>query len=117
MRLFNCGILGNTWVVNLSSVEENPVLADFLGYTDRSTKNIHIRDIRKSPAGPGVGKVEEIMRSTLRHELAHAMLFECGMMDTREYSHEQIADWIQMKFHDMEVLISHSERQLNNNIL
>lgn len=112
MKTFIAKVFGSTWGINIATIQEKPLLESMLGYTDRSINSIFIRDLQKNPLGDGLECPENIMVSTLRHELTHAALFECGLMDTREYTHEQIADWVGKKLHPFCALVDDCETKM-----
>lgn len=113
MESFDLTVFGERWEINVANLEERPLLKSYLGYADRSSKRIYIRDLRKDPTELDLERLDLIMASTLRHEVTHAGLFECGMMDSREFDHEQIADWLQMKIHPLYETIREGERRLS----
>ena len=68
------------------------------GYIDVSTKKIYLHDISNSE----LGDKEEEMRSTIRHELIHAFLYESGLGFNCEWAlDETIVDWFALQFPKM----------------
>lgn len=111
---FDLNVCGVRWEVIVATPEDRPLLKSCLGYADRSSKRIYIKDLRREPDERDMERLDLIMAETIRHELVHAWLFECGMMDEREFDHERIADWLQMKIHPLYEAILDGERRLSD---
>lgn len=113
MEPFALKVCGVSWEVIVATPENRPLLKSYLGYADRSSKRIYIKDLRREPDERDMERLDLIMAETIRHELIHAWLFECGMMDSREFDHERIADWLQMTIHPLYETILDGERWLS----
>ncbi len=94
---FKLIIFGEEWTVLLSDVDQHPILGEVSGYTDWTVKQIIIKDARKYQSKMDMDDQRAFMKSTLRHEIVHAALFESGLPDDRSYSHETIASWLEFK--------------------
>lgn len=94
MREFSTEILGSTWTVLFRTEAEDARLKEVGGFTDWTTREIVIADVRSDY---NVRAVEESMYHVLRHELVHAFLFESGLGYDWEHSDlgqdETTVDW------------------------
>lgn len=88
-------ILGHQWRV-LERIEEcDERLAEVLGYCDQYTRTIVVSDMKNVVKDPmAVGNIKELKNKTLRHEIIHAVLGECGLRDCSEWAeNEEMVDW------------------------
>ena len=97
----NCtvNILGSEWRVKFGTVKEYPNLEDMDGYTDSSTREIIVDDMKSQQDMPGSKKnMEEYKKQVVRHEIIHAFLCESGL-DTNSGAsdnwaiNEEMVDW------------------------
>lgn len=80
MQDFKFNILGSEWTVKFGTVEEYPNLEDMDGYTDSSTREIIVDDMKSQQDMPGSKKnMEEYKKQVVRHEIIHAFLCESGL--------------------------------------
>lgn len=99
MQDFKVNILGSEWTVKFGTVEEYPNLEDMDGYTDSSTREIIVDDMKSQQDMPGSKKnMEEYKKQVVRHEIIHAFLRESGL-DTNSGAcdnwaiNEEMVDW------------------------
>lgn len=99
MQDFKFNILGSEWTVKFGKVEEYPNLEDMDGYTDSSTREIIVDDMKSQQDMPGSKKnMEEYKKQVVRHEIIHAFLRESGL-DTNSGAcdnwaiNEEMVDW------------------------
>lgn len=99
MQDFKFNILGSEWTVKFGTVEEYPNLEDMDGYTDSSTREIIVDDMKSQQDMPGSKKnMEEYKKQVVRHEIIHAFLCESGL-DTNSGAcdnwaiNEEMVDW------------------------
>jgi hypothetical protein len=99
MQDFKVNILGSEWTVKFGTVEEYPNLEDMDGYTDSSTREIIVDDMKSQQDMPGSKKnMEEYKKQVVRHEIIHAFLCESGL-DTNSGAsdnwaiNEEMVDW------------------------
>lgn len=99
MQDFKFNILGSEWTVKFGTVEEYPNLEDMDGYTDSSTREIIVDDMKLQQDMPGSKKnMEEYKKQVVRHEIIHAFLCESGL-DTNSGAcdnwaiNEEMVDW------------------------
>lgn len=115
MITFEINIFGQPYSVRIGKRGEMPpCLKDKSGYCDRSIHEIGIREIRNSPQFGDMQDLAARMKETLRHEIVHAALFESGLIDNRNYDHEEIADWLSIKAHALHEIMADAERMLDN---
>lgn len=113
MKQFTISVFGKEWRVLVGIREELPPCIDgYAGYADFSIRQIGLLEIRDSCDSHDLQDLLERMKETLRHEITHAALFECGLRDNREYNHEQIADWVCINVHYLHWLMLEAEKQL-----
>ena len=75
------------------------------GYCDTTIKTIVVSDMSESAGKPGAkADLEHYMRKVIRHELLHAILFECGLSCNSWGENEEIVDWIAIQFPKLEAL-------------
>lgn len=92
-----CKILGKNWNVIFADEKDNAYLSNYEGYTDRTSRKIVIKNQFKNEKL----KLENpafIIKTTIRHELIHAFLFESGLAycsnDIEAWAtNEEMIDW------------------------
>jgi predicted Fe-S protein YdhL (DUF1289 family) len=115
MTLFEINVFGQPYTVRIGKRNEMPsCMKDKSGYTDRSIHEIGIWEIRNSTQHNDMQDLASKMKETLRHEIVHAALFESGLLDNRNYDHEEIADWLSIKAHALHEIMADAERMLDN---
>lgn len=99
MQDFKVNILGSEWSVKFGNEEEYPDLSEMDGYTDLSTREIVVDDMKASQGQIGA-KVDlgSYQKQVVRHEIIHAFLLESGL-DSNSNSvgswavNEEMVDW------------------------
>nr|DAL66598.1 MAG TPA: hypothetical protein [Caudoviricetes sp.] len=80
MQDFKVNILGSEWSVKFGNEKEYPNLAEMDGYTDSSTKDIVVDDMKTSCGQVGSkADLESYQKQVVRHEIIHAFLAESGL--------------------------------------
>ena len=99
MQDFKVNILGSEWSVKFGNEEEYPNLAEMDGYTDLSTREIVVDDMKASQGQIGAkADLESYQKQVVRHEIIHAFLLESGL-DSNSNSadswavNEEMVDW------------------------
>lgn len=115
MKQFPIDIFGSRWVVLIGTRKELTTLSnDNAGEADISIRQIQVLDSSESQGVVGkCADQTECMKGTIRHEIAHAALWECAMCGGRTFDHEQIADWVDMKHHALHAVIVEAERNFD----
>ena len=99
MQDFKVNILGSEWSVKFASKEEYPNLAEMDGYTDPSTREIVVDDMKASQGQIGVkADLESYQKQVVRHEIIHAFLLESGLGSSSNSAdgwamNEEMVDW------------------------
>lgn len=91
-------VLGSTYTVRCMSEDENPLLKDCDGYTDKTTRQIVVA---AAPPDCELGAYTVYYKKVLRHEIIHAFLFESGLHESwkHEEGHDEVyVDWIAVQF-------------------
>lgn len=86
-------------------------LSDDSGLTDVSIRTIFI-DSGLYEKNDDVHEVDDksvIRRKTTRHELIHALMYECGMYNNDEEHNERIVDWIALMYPKMKKMFEELE--------
>ena len=114
MKGFKINIFGNKWTVTVGRHAEVPNMCkDSAGETDFTSKEITIEDL-SGTEGPGRWKYMNVgMKETLRHEIVHAALIECGLSTNRRFDHEQVADWLMVKHYELHAIIVDAESKFD----
>lgn len=93
-------ILGSRWLIIFKSEEEDPDLKNNCGYADDCERFIVITKRREPREELEVGLRAQLnnQKRTLRHELIHAYLSECGLADSSASAdawaaNEEMVDW------------------------
>ncbi|WP_035181536.1 hypothetical protein [Lentilactobacillus farraginis] len=99
-------ILGIQYVLHTEVKEsEQPILSEYDGFTDTSTKDIYISQF--IPDKRTLGNLQAYTSKIIRHELIHAFLFESGLDCNTDWArNEEIVDWIAIQFPKLKKLFS-----------
>ena len=99
MQDFKVNISGSEWNVKFGNEKEYPNLVEMDGYTDSSTKDIVVDDMKTSCGQVGSkADLERYQKQVVRHEIIHAFLRESGL-DSNSNSaeswavNEEMVDW------------------------
>ena len=71
-------ILGEKWKIIVVDDKCDDRIIDQAGFTDRSTREIGLMEIGKREVGE-IKDRDRMLRHTLRHEIIHALIAECGI--------------------------------------
>lgn len=99
MQDFKVNILGSEWSVKFGNEKEYPNLAKMDGYTDSSTKDIVVDDMKTSCGQVGSkADLESYQKQVVRHEIIHAFLAESGLESCSNKveswaTNEEMVDW------------------------
>lgn len=91
-------VLGTKYTVRCDIPEKNPMLKDYDGYTDKTTKQIVVA---AAPPDCELGAYTVYYKKVLRHEIIHAFLFESGLHESWRHDEghdEAYVDWIAVQF-------------------
>lgn len=88
-------ILGHRWIIKEQSTKVNPLLNEYAGYCDWTTRTIVIRNDLEG----NLGDMQRYMRKVARHEITHAFLCEAGLNECAHETdcwalNEEMVDWI-----------------------
>ena len=103
MQDCNVNILGTDYRVIFKNREEDKKLENISGYMDPSIKEIVVCTMKDEMEDEmAVENMESIRRSTLRHEIIHAFLYESGLWSDSATvetwgMNEEITDWIALQ--------------------
>ena len=89
-------VLGTEYTIKESNKVDDPNLETCDGYCDTSTKTIVIDTFKDSPGS--LGDLEAYKNKVIRHELAHAFLYESGLSCNSWAKDEEVVDWIALQF-------------------
>lgn len=94
------GIMGSAWTLVSRKKTEDKLLEGLAGYTDPTQKLIVLLD--EDPDENSVGDLHGSLQATIRHEIIHSFLYECGLWaDSIAHDHwamnEEMVDWIALK--------------------
>lgn len=94
-------ILDSEWKIIYQTKKQNKHFSDLDGYTDFSVKKIYIRIFEKGEFD--IESIASEKRSTLRHEILHAFLAECGLRynsdGTKSWAtNEEMIDWFAIQY-------------------
>ena len=100
MQDFKVNILGSEWSVKFGKEEKYPNLAEMDGYTDLSTREIVVEDMKALPGQIGVkADLGSYQKQVIRHEIIHAFLFESGLAENSEWAqNEEMVDFFAIQF-------------------
>ncbi len=92
-------ILGETWIIEISTSEKNPLLKDIDGYVDKTSRRIVIADM---PKDCEFNAPINYLNKVIRHEVIHAFMFESGLAENwehKDFGHEETTvDWMAIQF-------------------
>lgn len=89
-KIKKINVLGTEYSIEKHNMDEDVKLRDANGYCEYFSKKIILEDIKPDPMN--VEKIEDFEKKVLRHEIVHALFFECGLS---KYTHdEDLVDWI-----------------------
>lgn len=76
-EILTADILGTRYMIHKGMTEDDfSRLKNEDGFVDWSSKDVYIREYRKES---GISNWESYEKSTIRHEVIHAFLYECGL--------------------------------------
>ena len=90
-------IQGAKYKIEYVSAKDDPIIAtQGDAYCDWTTKRIVLQD--PVDAGGNLGDIDCYWKNTLRHEILHAFMFECGLaqnsLETDAWAqNEEMIDW------------------------
>jgi hypothetical protein len=90
-------IMGTTYMVSVTSADKNKLLNDCDGYCDRYSKTIVISDSMYKDFDTDEQR-QSYVAKVFRHEVIHAVLAECGLVENSWGNNEEIVDWIAEQF-------------------
>lgn len=109
-NLKTVNVLGVPYTITEGDVNDFPALKDCDGYCDTSTKEIVISDMSENANAPDAkGNLPRYQRKVIRHELAHALLFESGLSCNSWAENEEIVDWLAIQFPKLLALFMDAE--------
>lgn len=83
-------ILGAEWSLEERSQNEDDKLENADGYCDWTTRTIVVERETKG----NLGDMEAYIAKVKRHEIVHAFLCECGLMECSPWAaNEEMVDW------------------------
>lgn len=93
-------IFGSNWTI-VEDCDENDLFEqNCVGFCDQTSRTIVLKKLSDKEL-LGIGDIEQLRKYTLRHELIHAALFECGMGDNWmrvPMGHDETSvDWLAFK--------------------
>ena len=90
-------VLGTEYKITRKTAYEDVLLETRAGYCDHTTKNIVVSELK-----PELGSTVDVSQEeklVLRHEIAHAFLYESGLGENSDWgTDETLVDWIAMQF-------------------
>ncbi len=96
-------ILGTKYKILIREELQDVKLEGLNGYCDITTKEIVIRNFKKIEDPKVLGNLEELYKTTLRHEIIHAFLYESGLYASSNdieawATNEEMVDWLAIQF-------------------
>ena len=91
-------VLGTEYTIEIKTAEEDALIKECDGYTDKTTKRIVVT--AQSP-DCDLEDFESYQKKVTRHEIIHAFLFESGLHEcwTHKGGHDETyVDWIAVQF-------------------
>lgn len=93
-------IMGTAWTLVSRSKADDKKLLELAGYTDPTKRMIVLLD--EDADDWSVADLHASLQATIRHELIHAFLYECGLWaDSANAEHwamnEEMIDWFALK--------------------
>lgn len=89
-------ILGTEYDISCASEKEYSGLRNRMGCCDQTSKVIKIVNNYDEKQYYAHDNILELIKTTKRHEIIHAFLFESGLTDTSH--NEEIVEWIAVQF-------------------
>lgn len=92
-------VLGTEYEVRFKTKEEHPLLKEFDGFCDKTTKNITVREVSQEGHPDDFENFEKHQKQVLRHEIIRAFLIESGldqnssMFEGPWATNEEMIDW------------------------
>lgn len=84
-------ILGTVWGLEERTYKSDPRLKEADGYCDWTTRTIVVE--RETEGN--LGNMETYIAKVKRHEIIHAFLCECGLMECSPWAtNEEMVDWL-----------------------
>ena len=97
-------ILGTEYTVYIEPTDGNKKLSECNGYTDYTTKEIHLKDFKAESLDlMSLDNLPIYRDKVIRHEIIHAFLLESGLDSNSSYSdtwatNEEMVDFFAMQF-------------------
>lgn len=108
LKIDSVDILGTKYSVKFSNEKEDKWLKNIDGYCNGLIKQIVIKDLADEGHEGWTDKEKQInQKNNLRHEVVHAFLNECGLMQNSIVynegwaTNEEMVDWIARQFPKM----------------
>lgn len=110
METYTVNILGSEWVIRSANGANDVTFANDPscgGYADLSCKTIVLRDASERELSViHADNSDNVTEHTLRHELIHAFLYECGLSECSEWAaNEEMIDWLAIQFDKLSDLL------------
>ena len=101
-------IMGAEWKIDERSSQEDARLDENLGYCDPYSKLIVVSDMKDYERDRmAVGDLCALQKKVLRHEIIHAFLSECGLLECSDWAtDEEMVDWFAVQFHKLAALFN-----------
>lgn len=109
---FYINILGVNYKVVFCTKEEDSLLETVDGYCDNTTKEIIIQWFEDEPMNHS--NMYEYTKRCIRHEIVHAMLFQCGLdsNSVKQWArNEEMVDWIAIQLHKLNKVCHEAENK------
>jgi len=92
-------ILGVPYEIIIGSEDDYPQLENCTGYTETLSKKIVVQSVEGLVGDPRcLQRIDIFQKSTIRHEIIHAFLYESGLDGNSEWAtNEEIVDWIALQ--------------------
>ena len=78
--------------------DNNPVFDSCDGYTDVTSKEIHIRKFDNAVYSDSLQNMGLMHQRIIRHEVIHSFLEESGLSTNAWGTNEEIVDWMAIQF-------------------
>lgn len=93
-------VLGVPYSIYQGTTVDCPDLCDCDGFCDTTIKQIMVFDPMEVSGRPGAkADLANYQRKVIRHELIHAILFECGLSNNSPWAeNEEMVDWVAIQF-------------------
>lgn len=96
METKTISILGTKYTIEYRNTNEDEKLEACDGYCDTTIKLIVIQRFNKTYNS--VEDLDSYSNKVLRHELIHAILYECGLGTNSWADEEEIVDWLAIQY-------------------